>query len=476
MKIIDVNNMNVKSAPTLGISTSSKWHQGFSLIELMVAIAIGLIITSTLIALFININRTNEEMAKTNSQIENGRFSIQLLENDVMHAGFWGTYVPQFDDLTYTLAPADAATSVPNPCLPYTTPWTGSYVNNLIVIPIQAYAGTPPSGTGCVTSFATNRKVNTDVLVVRHAETCVPGDTNCEADSTSKLYFHSSLCEAEIAAPVQAAAPTSIKFVTTASTTNNFYNGRTVRIVSGTGEGQTRTITAYDGGTRTATVSPAWTILPDVTTSKYSFGFGYILDTSGFTTFHKRDCTAVAEKRKFISNIYYVRDYATTAGDGIPTLMVSQFDAVGTTLAHQAAVPLVEGVEGFKVELGIDSLSDNGTNVITNSDLTNLYTSAIKWADTASLTSAINRGDGSPDGAFVQCTDLVPCTFDQLNNVVAVKLYVLARADKATLGYTDSKTYTLGSTTLGPYNDGFKRHVFSTTVRLVNISGRRETP
>lgn len=475
MKIIDVNNMNVKSTHTLRISASSKWHQGFSLIELMVAIAIGLIIMSTLIALFINVNRTNDEMAKTNSQIENGRFSIQLLENDVMHAGFWGTYVPQFDDLTFTLAPADVATAVPNPCLPYTTPWTADNVNNLIVIPIQVYAGTPPSGAGCVTNFATNKQANTDVLVVRHAETCIPGDTNCEVDIPGKLYFHSSVCEAELSSSVQAATSTTIKLVPTASATNNFYNGRTIRILSGTGAGQSRVITAYDGSTKIATISLAWTTTPDVVSSKYAFGFGYLLDTSGFTTFHKRNCTTVAEKRKFISNIYYVRDYATTVGDGIPTLMISQFDALGTTLAQQAAIPLVEGVEGFKVELGIDSLSDNGTNVIVNSDPTNWYTDAIKWVDSQTLTSPINRGDGVPD-AFVTCTDAVPCTFKQLNNVVAAKVYVLARADKPTLGYTDSKTYTLGNTTLGPFNDGFKRHVFSTSIRLTNISSRRETP
>jgi type IV pilus assembly protein PilW len=34
----------------------------------------------------------------------------------------------------------------------------------------------------------------------------------------------------------------------------------------------------------------------------------------------------------------------------------------------------------------------------------------------------------------------------------------------------------LGTAALGPFNDHYKRHVFSTSVRLTNISGRRETP
>jgi type IV pilus assembly protein PilW len=70
----------------------------------------------------------------------------------------------------------------------------------------------------------------------------------------------------------------------------------------------------------------------------------------------------------------------------------------------------------------------------------------------------------------------VPCTTAQLSNTVAVKLYVLARSTQSTPGYTDDKTYQLGSTTLNAFGDQYKRHVFSTTVRLVNISGRRETP
>jgi hypothetical protein len=46
---------------------------------------------------------------------------------------------------------------------------------------------------------------------------------------------------------------------------NNFYNGKFVVIMSGTGAGQTRTITAYDGVTRDATVNTAWSTTPDNT-------------------------------------------------------------------------------------------------------------------------------------------------------------------------------------------------------------------
>lgn len=140
----------------------------------------------------------------------------------------------------------------------------------------------------------------------------------------------------------------------------------------------------------------------------------------------------------------------------------------------------IEGIEGFNVELGVD-----GTVTRCNLNSAVNYTQAPIMIDpgtcVASTTAAmntlpINRGDGIPDGDFIRCTAGSPCTAAQLMNTVAAKLYVLARSRNRTPGHTDTKTYNLGSVTLGPFNDGYKRHVFSTTVRLVNVAGRRETP
>jgi type IV pilus assembly protein PilW len=364
--------------------------KGFNLVEIMVAIAIGLLLMLALTTLFVNITSTNKEMANTNSQIENARFSMQVLEADVQHAGFWGDYLPEFEDLTMTSAPADAPFDVPSVCLDYsTTNWDQAYKINLLGIPVQTYDAVP---TGCE-AIVVNKKANTDVLVLRHAETCLPGVGNCEADIAGRLYFQSSLCDSD--------------------------------------------------------------------------PHPYVLDTTNFVL-RKKDCTALADKRRFISNIYYIRDYAQTAGDGIPTLVRSQFDVSGGVPAHQTPQALVEGVEGFRVELGVDSLSETG-GVID-------YTSEVEWQDPDNWSTAMNRGDGVPDNDYVHCETLTPCDASTLSNVVAVKLYVLARSSASTPGYTDTKTYTLGGQVLGPFNDNFKRHVFTTTIRLMNKAGRRETP
>jgi hypothetical protein len=59
------------------------------------------------------------------------------------------------------------------------------------------------------------------------------------------------------------------------SATDGAYVNGTITITSGTGAGQTRTISAYVGATRIATVSVAWTTIPDAT-SVYADGSTWV--------------------------------------------------------------------------------------------------------------------------------------------------------------------------------------------------------
>lgn len=371
---------------------SGLWrHRGFTLIEMMVAMTISLLIMVAVLTLYLNLSRTSDDMAKTDSLIDNGRYAVGLLQEDLAHAGFWNGYVPQFDDLTATTPPTDYPKALPQVCSAFST-WTQQDRINAVGVVVQAYSAVPPGCSAIVTNLASN----SDVLVVRHADTCSPGVGNCDALTAGKVYFQSSFCKTE------------------------------------------------------------------------SVG-SFVLDTTGFTL-HSLDCLTVAERRKFVTDLYYVRDYSVTVGDGIPTLVRSSFDSSGGATpanALQAAVPLIDGIEAFRVELGIDNLSK--TNVQTD------YTVAPVWADSTTKVTVTNRGDGSPDGAFVHC-GAGSCTVDQLVNVVEARLYILARTRSPTSGYSSDKTYIMGSTTLGPFTDGYKRHLFTSSATLVNVSRRRQTP
>lgn len=380
-------------------------QRGFTLVELMIGMALGLLIMLALITLWVNINRNNNELSRANRIIENGRLTLQLLQNDVAHAGFMAGYVPDFDDLTVTAVPVEVPNAVPDPCLAYSLAnWTLQHQINLLGIAVQAYevpaAGTAPVCAGVVT----NPKPGTHVLVVRRMETCTAGSGTGECASTlgtanPDVYFQASRCGSDASDHMLATA----------------VNLQTM---------------ACDG-----TLAPI---------------------------------------HRFTSTLYYIRTYKESVGDGIPTLMRSSFAAFGNDPVvgapnHLAAQPLVEGVEGFVVRLGLDTLSDTGAAV----DLT----TGVTWLSPADFNSPTNRGDGNPD-TYVTCTAATPCTAAQLVNAVAVKIDLLMRAEETSLGYTDTKKYYMGGSAvpLPTFNDNYKRHIFHQTIRLTNVSGRRETP
>ena len=164
---------------------SLRRQTGVGLVEIMVSLTIGLVIIAALVALFVGTSRNNRQMATANSMIENGRFAIQLLQEDIIHAGYWGQFVPAFDDQTgsTTTAPTDVPTALPDPCAAYGT-WDAAYRNNLIGIPMQAY-----DTAAVCTGVVTDKLADTDMLVVRHLDTCAVGETGCEAETADKLYM-----------------------------------------------------------------------------------------------------------------------------------------------------------------------------------------------------------------------------------------------------------------------------------------------
>jgi type IV pilus assembly protein PilW len=96
---------------------------------------ISLLVLAALVSVFVNMSRSTNEMAKANSMIENGRFAVELLQDDLVHAGYWGGYVPQFDNLSSTAVPGDAPAAVPDPCAAYST-WDSAYRINILGTPV----------------------------------------------------------------------------------------------------------------------------------------------------------------------------------------------------------------------------------------------------------------------------------------------------------------------------------------------------
>jgi len=115
-------------------------------------------------------------------------------------------------------------------------------------------------------------------------------------------------------------------------------------------------------------------------------------------------------------------------------------------------VPITEGIQAIRVEFGIDNLPS-----------------------TADINTGL-IGDSVPD-TYTHA----PTSLTDMNNTVAAKIYVLARNSATTNGYVDDKTYTLGANPAYTYTPSgsaasYKRHVYSTETRILNLAGRKEIP
>jgi type IV pilus assembly protein PilW len=160
----------------------------------------------------------------------------------------------------------------------------------------------------------------------------------------------------------------------------------------------------------------------------------------------RKDCAGPAEKRQYYTHIYYV-SADNGMGDNVPTLMRLELAGGAWT-----TVPLVEGIEEFQIEYGMD-----------------------------------NDGDGAPDAYVANPSDFPKgactgaCPVNNWLNVVTTRIHILARNLDASPGYTDVKTYELGSdedgnpVTVTP-GGAFRRHVYGSLVRIANAAGRRDKP
>lgn len=139
-------------------------QRGTTLVEWMISITIGLILLAGLTALIAQQSSTQAELEKTSRQIENGRYAMQLLQDDIQLAGYFGEYS--------TAGALAVPTVLPNPCTV-----TTADMSTALPFAIQGYddalgslsnaaTGAPP---GCALN-ALNYVSGTDILVIRRVD------------------------------------------------------------------------------------------------------------------------------------------------------------------------------------------------------------------------------------------------------------------------------------------------------------------
>jgi type IV pilus assembly protein PilW len=360
-------------------------NAGLSLAELLIAMAISSGLMLGLATTFKTSSDSQRALEKSSQLIENGRYAISLLYEDLRHAGYYGHY--------YMLGAPP--TALPDPC--ETTSLTR--LRDAMAMPVQVYKAASLTARPVITSTPTNTcdsallddsnlQPGSDILIVRRADTSI---------------FTGSPNEGEV-------------YLQANSRVANLMIGNPASDVpTDSADGLTANLKKYPG---------------------------------------KASDTTIADTRKYRVHVYFIAPCSFGSGTGgvcaagddtIPTLKRLELGTDGSDTVMNI-VPLVEGIEFMKLEYGIDN-SPTAVNPLTGLE-----------------------GDGTPD-IYVSAP-----TVAQLPLVVSVRVHLLTRSPDETAGFADAKVYTLAGVTIPASNDAYKRHVFSTEVRSMNLGGRREIP
>jgi type IV pilus assembly protein PilW len=382
------------------------------MIEMMIALTIGLVILAAMTSVFVN--SSHSQMASQNSaqQIENGRYAMDQLTQDLHLAGYYGEYTSYAD-----------GTTLPDPCA------TGDETTllNALGYPVQgitdveAASGIPTSvpdltGTTCDTWLpAANLYPGSDILVVRHADS----STTWSPSSTPNNFLKQTVDTALDGEVYIQSNPVAAEI--------QFGKGAVVT-ASSKADGVTAADIQTKGG---AAAAPIY---------KYLVHIFFVAPCS-----RPSDGTSVCTGAK------------DDAGSPIPTLKMLELalDAGGKLTFN--IIPIAEGVEAFKVEYGIDN-APNATNVATGrigDGVPDFYV--------PNSTTATPADTDYPNAVNVKVF-LITRDSQPTRDYTDTKTYPVASTGTGT------------GLTYGPYNDSYKRHAYNGQIRLENMASRRENP
>nr|WP_321240092.1 PilW family protein [uncultured Tolumonas sp.] len=159
-------------------SRSRKLTTGYTLIELMIAITLGLILLVGVATIFVQNNRSFNEIDRANQQVENGRYALQIMTDDLSNAGYLAEFNPNLITTTPTEKPDACAVDIAD-------------LKTALPFAIQGYdnqnASDKPS---CISDV----RDDTDIIVVRRASNCAIGETDCDTVVAGAPYIQASTC------------------------------------------------------------------------------------------------------------------------------------------------------------------------------------------------------------------------------------------------------------------------------------------
>ena len=196
------------------ISTLPSRCRGFTLIEFMIASALGLLMLASLAAVFANSSQARAELEKNGQMISNGRSALELMNEDLRMAG----YMAEFDTTVLT-SPATLP-SGSQICPSGAGVVDLDELKSAMMLHVQGINNVTGTGYPCLTDV----KPGTDIVLVRRASSCTTAEATCQTGP----FVQASLCSE----PAAGAANLELSFV---PTTNAEYAAHYFLLGSSTG-------------------------------------------------------------------------------------------------------------------------------------------------------------------------------------------------------------------------------------------------
>lgn len=343
--------------PRVVVTRPRARQRGFSLVELMVGITLGLLLLLVLGNLYLSTARSRNEFTNSAEQMENGRYVLDMLGQEIELAGFFGP----------SNIARNAAASAPAAC--ETDAGRLGFAGSPATVPLGLQAFAPGTAPLCLSNMAPG----SEVIVIRRVST-----TPSAAAAAGHAYLQPSFCATDA--------------------------------------------TPFVFGTNAA---------------------AFVMRTKA--------CNAAvpSELREAVVRVFYLAtcDNCTGGGDGVPTLKVASLN--GSTFEVNS---VAQGIQDMHLTYGVD-LDNNGSADCYVSD---------PGANNSTVCTGVPGYDWSN-------------ALTNWRNVASTRISVLARTQRTSTGWTDSRTYDLGrAQPSGPFNDGYKRHVYAQVARIANVAGPRE--
>lgn len=170
--------------PRTGSATRMR---GFTLIELMIGITIGLIVLLGLTVFFSSNSRNQHDLERSIVRMENSRFALDTLTEDLMHAGYYAQHVPPSGVTVQAIVPCPEPLIPPNPDNPWNLGWNAAATR--MPPAVQGFVADEDDGTqDCLTGLR-DKVDKTEVITVTHAETGDPDPDLRDETETTDLYI-----------------------------------------------------------------------------------------------------------------------------------------------------------------------------------------------------------------------------------------------------------------------------------------------